>query len=95
VPEGQIIDSLTVITGQVLIERHVFLPFNGEVVSGRCDVLLPVEEKVRLAIFHEVKYFLKIAAHLNYKKWKILTEIKSAENSTGRLNLQEKSLSRE
>jgi hypothetical protein len=65
ISEGQIIDLLTVITGQVLIDRNVFLPFNGELVNGHCDALSPVEEKGSLGIFGEVKYFLKIAAQLS------------------------------
>jgi hypothetical protein len=55
-PAGHITLPPTVILGQVMTERNVFLLFSGELDNGQCDALLRVEEKERLYTSDEVRF---------------------------------------
>jgi hypothetical protein len=54
--EDPISQPPTVTVGQVAIERNVPLLFSGELDSGHCNVLLQVEKKEGLGIFHQVHF---------------------------------------
>jgi hypothetical protein len=54
----QIIQALTVIAGQAVTERNVFLLFSGELINGHCVAVLPVHERESLCILDKVKHFL-------------------------------------
>jgi hypothetical protein len=44
--ESHITQPTTAAVGQVMNERNAALLFNGELDSGHCDGLLPVEAKI-------------------------------------------------